>query len=250
MKQGWIKLHRQILESDIWDDEEHEPFDRRSAWIDLLLLANHKDKQTVFDGKPITVKRGQKVTSVRKLSERWRWSVNRTYRYLKLLEELNMIERQSDNRRTLLTIVKYEVFQDSENTNEYTDRTLTDTQIEHSRNTNKNIKNDKNIKNNNKAIFFPDNEELNQSFLDYIEMRKKIKKPMSDRAITLALNKLEVLSGGNAEKAIRILNQSIFGSWQGLYELKNESVTQKTPQYKTFSHTDELSELEKELLAN
>ena len=155
---GWIKLYRQITESDIWNDEENEPFDRRSAWVDLLLMANHKDRQTCFDGKAITVKRGQKITSVRKLSERWRWSVNRTYRYLKLLENLEMINRESDSRRTLITIVNYEVYQNGENSSEhsneysdeYTDRTLTNTVIEHSRiqsrNTNKNIKNDKNEK--------------------------------------------------------------------------------------------------------
>ena len=58
---GWIKLHRKIQECFIWGDEEDEPFDRRSAWIDLLLLANHADKRTVFDGKAITVKKGQKI---------------------------------------------------------------------------------------------------------------------------------------------------------------------------------------------
>lgn len=146
MSQGWIKIHRQIQDCDIWDTEE--PFDYRSAWIDLLLLVNHKDKKTVFDGKSITVKKGQRITSVRKLSERWHWSVNRTYRYLRLLEDLGMIQKESDNRRTLLTIVKYEDFQDTENTHEYTDRTL----IEHSRNTNKNEKNDKNEKNIKKEV--------------------------------------------------------------------------------------------------
>ena len=82
-------------------------------------------------------------------------------------------------------------------------------------------------------------------------MRKKIKKPLaSDRAITLALNKLESLSGGDQEKAIQILNQSIFHSWQGLFEPKTENISYgKKPQYKQFSHADEESDLD-ELLAN
>jgi CTP-dependent riboflavin kinase len=156
--QGWIKLHRQICDSAIWSGDEQEPFDRRSAWIDLLLIANHQDNQTVFDGKAVVVKRGQKITSVRKLAERWHWSVNRTSRYLKLLEDLEMITKESDSRRTLLTIVNYEVFQGCENSDEdshgdsieYSDRTLTNTVMEHSRIqsriTNKNVKNDKNEK--------------------------------------------------------------------------------------------------------
>ena len=189
------------------------------------------------------LKKGQRITSIRKLSERWNWSVNKTYRYLHLLEDLGMITRESDNRRTLITIVKYEVFQDTQNTDEYTDRTLTNTLIEHSRNTNKNEKNEKNEKK-----YYKD-ENLNQSFLDYIKMRKDIKKPMSDRAITLAMNKLEELSGGDDETAIQILEQSIFHSWQGLFELKNEP--KKVPQYKQFAHRDDgLTDLERELISN
>lgn len=169
MQQGWIQLHRQIQSSDIWNDEE--PFDRRSAWIDLLLSANHKERKIVFDGKATTIKRGQLITSVRTLSDKWNWSVNRTYRYLKLLEDLEMINRESDSRRTLITIVKYDFFQSYENTDEYShgysheysNRTLTDTVLEQSRiqsrNTNNNVNNynndkkDKNEKNVKKEIF-------------------------------------------------------------------------------------------------
>ena len=72
---GWICLHRKILESDVWMDDE-EPFDKRSAWVDLLLMANHKENSMIFDGHKLVVERGQIVTSVRKLSSRWRWSKN------------------------------------------------------------------------------------------------------------------------------------------------------------------------------
>ena len=148
--QGWIKLYRQIRECDIWLDGE-ESFDRRSAWIDLLLSANHKDKQIIFDGKIIIVGRGQYVTSVRKLASRWGWGNQKTLKYLRLLEELGMITKESDNRRTLLTIVNYEVFQSTDNT----DGTETErsqnadrTQTERKSTTNKNEKNEKNEKNN------------------------------------------------------------------------------------------------------
>lgn len=127
MSKGWICVHRSIQDNDIWDDDE--PFDRRSAWIDLLLLANHKDKNIIFNGHPLTVKRGTFITSVRKLSEKWKWSNDRTLRYLRLLEQLNMITRDSNNSRTLISIVKYDFFQDMPNSDKdsdkYTDRTLT-----------------------------------------------------------------------------------------------------------------------------
>ena len=88
---GWIKLYRQIQECCIW--KANEPFDKRSAWIDLLLSANHIDNKTVFNGKVIIVKRGQFLTSIRSLSEKWKWSVNKTYRYIKLLENEKMLQR-------------------------------------------------------------------------------------------------------------------------------------------------------------
>lgn len=100
MNRGWIKLHRQILECDIWigfDEEPDEPFDRRSAWIDLLLRANHRDKEFLFDGQMIVVGRGQLITSVRKLAARWHWGKDKTLRFLRTLEQLNMIE----NHRTV-----------------------------------------------------------------------------------------------------------------------------------------------------
>lgn len=112
MAEGWISIHRKIRECDIWDYDE--PFTRRDAWIDLLLLANHRDKDTIFDGKRITIKRGQYLTSVRKLSKEWQWGKNKTLAYLRLLEECEMIRRDADSRRTLITIVNYDIYQNED----------------------------------------------------------------------------------------------------------------------------------------
>ena len=149
--QGWIKLYRQILDCDIWISDD-ESFDKRSAWIDLLLLANHRDKQTIFDGQPFTVERGQYLTSVRKLSTRWGWGNKKTLNYLRLLESLGMIKKDSDSRRTLITIEKYEVYQGVGNTEETLTTTVEDTVGERKPPTNKNIKNDKNEKNKDKYM--------------------------------------------------------------------------------------------------
>lgn len=83
-------------------------------------------------------------------------------------------------------------------------------------------------------IYFPNDESLNQAFLDYLEMRKQIKKPMTDRAVELAIKKLKELSAlpfsdsMDNDLAIQILNQSIMNSWQGLFPLK-EQKTNNTP---------------------
>ena len=160
LSSGWIKLYRQLQDCWIWLDKES--FDKRSAWVDLLLTANHSDKKILFNGELITVKRGQILTSVRKLSAKWKWSVNKVYRFLKLLESDEMLQKESDKDRTLLTIVNYSIFQCCEytnensngntngNTNEHTSETPTETptntHTEHKQEC-KEYKNDKNVKN-------------------------------------------------------------------------------------------------------
>lgn len=56
---------------------------------------------------------------------------------------------------------------------------------------------------------------------DYIEMRKKIKAPLTDRAVDLMLTNLAIMSKDPAEQ-IQILNQSIMNSWKGLFPLKQD----------------------------
>jgi hypothetical protein len=51
---------------------------------------------------------------------------------------------------------------------------------------------------------------------DFIEMRKAIKKPMTDRASQMIIAKLE----GYKSDVSKILQQSIINNWQDVYELK------------------------------
>ena len=78
-----------------------------------------------------------------------------------------------------------------------------------------------------KEVYFPNDETLNKAFSDYVDHRKQIKKPMSSRAVELAIEKLNKLSGGDTDKAIRIINQSIGQGWQGLFELKENKAEKK-----------------------
>ena len=52
-------------------------------------------------------------------------------------------------------------------------------------------------------------------------MRKSIKRPMTDRALKIMLKKLNGFSD-NAETQIKILEQSIVNSWQGIFQLKED----------------------------
>lgn len=77
-----------------------------------------------------------------------------------------------------------------------------------------------------KEKYYPHDEKLDQAFADYVAMRKQIKAPMTDRAIDLAMKKLEALSGGDNDKAIEVLNQSVMNSWKGLFEVKGQAKPQ------------------------
>lgn len=71
-------------------------------------------------------------------------------------------------------------------------------------------------------IYYADAPLLNKAFADYVEFRKKIKKPMTDRAIELAMRNLEKLADNDGDR-IEILNQSIMNGWIGLFELKRDN---------------------------
>lgn len=70
-------------------------------------------------------------------------------------------------------------------------------------------------------IKYSDDPELDEAIHEFIKFRKGVKKPMSDRAITLMINKLESLSHDKHEQ-VQILNQSIMQGWTGLYALKDD----------------------------
>ena len=70
-------------------------------------------------------------------------------------------------------------------------------------------------------VKYSDDPELNDAIVEFIKFRKGIKKPMSDRAITLMINKLESLSHDKHEQ-VQILNQSIMQGWTGIYALKDD----------------------------
>lgn len=138
---GWVKLYKQTLDSDLWNITE--PFTSRSAFIHVLLSANWKDGKIYHDGKTITIKRGQWLTSIRKLSETFHWGIRRVYRWLDMMEKFGMITRENLKFATLLTVVNYSKYQDrgntSDNTNDNTsDNTSDNTNDNTSDNTNDN----------------------------------------------------------------------------------------------------------------
>lgn len=122
MKQGFIKIDRQILE---WRYHDYPNMFR--FWILLLLKANWKP--AYFKG--ILVDRGSFITSARNLAKESHLSVNTVRRLLQLLENEHQITRTVTQSWTLISVVNYAKYQDIDEN----DGTLNNTHIDTSTDT-------------------------------------------------------------------------------------------------------------------
>lgn len=88
---------------------------------------------------------------------------------------------------------------------------------------------------------FTDVPELNQAILAFMEFRKSIKKPMTDHAVKLLINKLNGMTSYIPEQ-IEIINQSIVNGWQGVFPLKNEQAQTGKQNFQKQTKADELDD--------
>lgn len=115
MSNGWISLHRKVMDHPLY--KEKRTFSKFEAWIDLLMLANHKDNKFLLGNELVEVESGSFITSELKLMERWGWGKSKTRSFLELLEKDGMIVKKSDRKKTTINICNYCVYQESENKN-------------------------------------------------------------------------------------------------------------------------------------
>jgi hypothetical protein len=145
MSQGWIKLHRVILENPIVCKDS----DYFSIWCYLLLNATHKEQNKIFKGKKIILKKGQLITGRKVIGKQFNITESKVQRVLKKLEIEQQIEQQTSNANRLISIVNWENYQSVEQQSEQpvnNQRTTSEQPV----NTNKNDKNEKNEKNDKK----------------------------------------------------------------------------------------------------
>ena len=123
---GWIQLHRQIRENWIWEDPA-----KLKAWLDILMMVNHEEKKILVNGELVTIHRGEKLTSIVKLSERWGWTRRRVVRFLDLLENDKMCTTNRTANGTTIKVNNYKEYQGfkptKRTTNDTTNSTADDT---------------------------------------------------------------------------------------------------------------------------
>ena len=100
--EGWIKLHRQILDWEWYND-----INVKVLFLHLLLTANYEDKK--WQGT--IIKRGQLVTSRQHLAEQTGLSEQQVRTAIDKLKSTNNITTKSTNKYTTITIENYELYQ-------------------------------------------------------------------------------------------------------------------------------------------
>jgi len=135
-QQGWIKLHRKLKNKGFYLNSSYV-----HLWVHLLLSANHKPKEFMFNGKIIVIKEGQLLTGRKQLSMATGLSESMVERALKMFETEQQIEQQKTTKNRVITILKWYQYQISD-TQTDSKRTTTEQQADTNKNE-ENVKNDK-----------------------------------------------------------------------------------------------------------
>lgn len=148
MQEGWIKLHRNLLESSLFEHPELLKF-----WVWCLLKANHEEKNIRVGIQEVSVKSGEFIFGRKKAANELHITETTAYKYLKRLEKEQRITIKSNNKFSVVTLINWEDYQQMEEkrnnkgTTKEQQKNNKGTTKEQQRNTNKNVKNDKNEEN-------------------------------------------------------------------------------------------------------
>lgn len=112
MKNGFVKLDREICEHALWKEK---PFSPGQAWVSLIFKAKWRDDKEFVRGTLLKLKRGQILTSQSKLSEEWGWNRRTVSRFLKMLETDDMIHSEVHSSFTVITVCNYVKYQGNGN---------------------------------------------------------------------------------------------------------------------------------------
>lgn len=170
-KLGWIRIHRQIVDSDIY---QMPPLYLR-VFERLLIEANHQDNEIPYKergskvvGKKL-IRRGERLTSIRDICRWVAWyergkeiipNPKTIQNILDWLEENDMIEIygvKGNRKETYYKVENYNDYQEKESKEVTEKQQSADTQADRTLDTNKNVKNVKNDKKlNNNIISRPE----------------------------------------------------------------------------------------------
>lgn len=140
MAKGYIKLYRQIQETSIWADSN-----KLKLWLLCLLKATHEGRTQIVGNQTINLEPGQFITGRNDIADDFNRGAKRCcsvdgqtlFRWLKLFENLKMLNIKTTNKYTIVTVLNWDKYQGNEQ-----QVNIKRTSNEHQMNTNNNDKND------------------------------------------------------------------------------------------------------------
>ena len=235
---GWIKMHRLLLEKPIW---LKSTANQKVILITLLLMANHKPNEWEWQGKKFEVKEGQFITSIEGIKQKAGKDITtqNVRSALNKFEKYDFLTNKSTKTGRLISIVNWQVYQDvKQEGNKANNKEVTKNQQRTNKEvtSNKNDKNDKNDKNKILCDFF---EEIWSAY-----PRKKGKRNIN-KASLKEINKIgkenmlgaiseyikEIKKHETAEKYIKLGSTFFNGGYQDYLEMhiKNKNKVKAKP---------------------
>ena len=108
---GWIKLHRKIRNNPVL--KRSSVYSNFEAFIWLLLKANYDEAKVVVGSEIYIVKKGEMITSQKKLCKQFNWGNTRLRTFLRLLKNDGMIDFKSNTKLTQIILLNWDSYQDS-----------------------------------------------------------------------------------------------------------------------------------------
>ena len=106
MQPGYFFVYRKLFEHELGQNPLIV-----ALWVRLLAEASWEDREIWWDGKAISIKRGQFITSILKLSQWLGVSRGTTKRHLNALQMIQQIDIKTTNKYTVITIRNYDKYQ-------------------------------------------------------------------------------------------------------------------------------------------
>ena len=206
---GWIKIHRKIINNTIFLNSN-----LLQLFLYCILRANHKTTEIIFNGEIVKLDTGSFIAGRFQIAEDLKMNPSSVYKNLKKLQKLSYISLKSNNRFTIVTVIKYSTYQnlEFESNNKVTTK-------EQQSNTDKNDKNDKNKeKEENNILIFPKNLQdiiTVEIWEDWVKHRREIEKPLTESVVKKQVSFL--LKQNNP---IECIESSIRNGYTGLFEVK------------------------------
>ena len=225
LEDGYIKLHRKFLN---W--EWYKNANTSRLFLHLLLTANHYDEK--FEGKEI--KRGQRVCSIESLGAETGLSFQSTRTAISHLIATGELTSKSFNKYRIITINNYDEYQGATINQQSTNKQATSNQQQSKKarkqEYNNVVSNETTIESKTPFTEYANgNTELLNALNAFEDMRKKIKKPLTETAKKLLVGKLKKLEA-DGNPPVLVLEQSIMNCWQGVFELKEKPVVETPAQ--------------------